>query len=85
MIYNLAIFRYILVAVNRKVAVKDSGLFTGNNYVTLATDVFNFIVHLFTNDSWVTATLDVKVSQIMQHSSVVVLLHLDFYESVSLP
>ena len=51
----------------------------------MATNVFNFIVHLFTNDSWVPATLDVKVSQIIQHSSVVVVLHLDFYESVSLP
>ena len=51
----------------------------------MATNVFNFIVHLFTNDLWVPATLDVKVSQIMQHSSVVVLLHLDFYESLSLP
>ena len=62
--YNLAIFRYILVVVNRKVVVIISGLFTGNNYVTMATNVFNFIVHLFTNDSWVSATLDVKVSQI---------------------
>ena len=51
----------------------------------MATNIFNFIVHLFTKDSWVPATLEAMVSQIMQHSSVVVLLHLDFYESVGLP
>ena len=87
MIYNCGTFRCILVTVNGKEAVKDShniisGLFTRNNYVTMATNIFNFIVRLFTNDSWVPDTLAATVSQIMQHSSVVVVLHL---ESVSLP
>ena len=35
--------------------VITSGLFTGNNYVTMETNIFNFIVPLFTNDSWVPA------------------------------
>jgi len=40
---------------------------------------------LYTNKSWVAITLVVKLSQILQPSSVAVELHLGFSESVSLP
>ena len=85
MVCNVTAFRSILVSVDGKVAVIFSGLFTGCNYVTMATTIFNFIIHLCTNDSWATTSLDVKGSQIMQQPLVVVSLHFDFSECVSLP
>ena len=51
----------------------------------METNIFNFIIHLSTNDSWATTTLDVKVSQIMQPPLVAVSLNFDFSECVRLP
>ena len=87
-IYNLGVFRCILVTVNRKEPVKDS-----HNYYWIVyrkqlrhhaatTIIYSCTFVYIMGTSYSRCNV---ISLIMQHSSVVVLLHLDFYESVSLP
>jgi len=51
----------------------------------MATNVFNFIMCLYTDNSCVASTLVAKLSQKLQLSSVAVVINFELTESVSLP
>ena len=81
-IYNLGVFRCILVTVNRKEPVKDIVYRKQLRHHAATTIIYSCTFVYIMGTSYSRCNV---ISLIMQHSSVVVLLHLDFYESVSLP